>query len=250
VNNLREALELAGGIPVFPCRADKRPYTERGFKDASTDPALIQEWWKQWPDALVGVPTGEFSGLYVIDIDSARHDEANDWFERHAPFLLETRQHQTKSGGWHLLFQHRDGLRNTAGKLAKGVDTRGDGGYVIFWAAHGFDVLNADVIAELPSWISAELNPPPRTPTTTTRRPLRTDNDLKPLVRVILQAKEGERNTATFWASCRLAEHVRDGQISRADMIGIVGEAAGRTGLSHHEAKTIARSALRAVGAA
>jgi bifunctional DNA primase/polymerase-like protein len=197
------------------------------------------------------------SGLYVIDVDSARHDAANDWLERHAPYLPETRQHLTKSGGWHLLFRHRDGLRCSASKLAKGVDTRGDGGYVIWWPACGLDVLNADVIAELPAWILAELNPPPRTttasgaaPAARARRPLRTDDDLKPLVRVILQAKEGERNTATFWASCRLAEHVRDGQIGRADMIGIVEEAAGRTGLPHQEARTIARSALRAVGAA
>src|SRR5215475_7200201 len=105
------------GLLVFPCRkADKRPFNAHGFKDASIDGDVVATWWKRWPDALVGVPTGGSSGLYVIDIDSARHDEANDWLERHAPFLPETRQHQTKSGGWHLLFQHRNGLRNSASR--------------------------------------------------------------------------------------------------------------------------------------
>jgi hypothetical protein len=68
------------------------------------------------------VPTGETSGLFVVDVDSGRHDEANDWLESAGPHLPPTRWHATKSGGWHLLFKHRAGLRNTAGKLARGVD--------------------------------------------------------------------------------------------------------------------------------
>ena len=78
---------------------------------------------------------------------------------------------------------------------------------------------------------------------------LRTDQDLEPLIRVILQARERERNCATFWAACRLSEHVLTGQVSRGDMIDIVIEAASRTGLSHVEAKQIAHSALRKVRA-
>ena len=34
------ALKIAAkGKPVFPCKPDKAPYTARGFKDATTDPA-------------------------------------------------------------------------------------------------------------------------------------------------------------------------------------------------------------------
>jgi Bifunctional DNA primase/polymerase, N-terminal len=40
---------------------------------------------------LIGVPTGEASGLFVIDVDSARHEEATDWLERWSPHLPETR---------------------------------------------------------------------------------------------------------------------------------------------------------------
>jgi hypothetical protein len=35
----------ASGWPVFPCKpGEKVPDTLRGFKDATTDPAVIQAW--------------------------------------------------------------------------------------------------------------------------------------------------------------------------------------------------------------
>jgi hypothetical protein len=74
---------------------------------------------------------------------------------------------------------------------------------------------------------------------------LQSDKDLEPLVRVILRAREGERNTVTFWAACRMAEHVHSGQVTRGDMIELVVEAASRTGLTRAEARSIANSALR-----
>lgn len=40
----------AGGVPVFPCKPDKKPYTAHGFKEASTAPEIIRRWWAEWPD--------------------------------------------------------------------------------------------------------------------------------------------------------------------------------------------------------
>ena len=47
----------------------KRPYTHRGLHDASTDPDQIRRWWREWPDANVGIRTGTESGLIVLDVD-------------------------------------------------------------------------------------------------------------------------------------------------------------------------------------
>ena len=48
-----ESLKLARrGIPVFPCGPDKRPLTPNGFKDASTNPDIVHEWWTAHPNAL------------------------------------------------------------------------------------------------------------------------------------------------------------------------------------------------------
>src|SRR5262249_17319454 len=58
------------GIPVFPCRTDdKSPLTPNGFKDATTDEKQIRIWWAQYPSAMIGMPTGEESGCWVLDTD-------------------------------------------------------------------------------------------------------------------------------------------------------------------------------------
>jgi Bifunctional DNA primase/polymerase, N-terminal len=250
---LRVALTLISkGLTVFPCKNmpgtddDKRPYTEHGFHDATHQVDIIDEWWKRWPDALIGVPAGH--KFVVLDLDF-KHPEAQEWYGK--ANLPLTRTHITRSGGRHLFFKARPDFKCSAGKIHRGVDTRGRGGYIIWWPAHGFDILHGGALAEVPDWVMRKLNPP-ETPAGGDRplvRMLRSDKDLEPLIRVILRAKEGERNSATFWAACRIAEHVHSGQVSRGDMIEIVVEAASRTGLPRAEARTIANSALRAARA-
>ena len=69
-SNLEAALRYAAsGLPVFPCGANKAPLTPHGFKDATIDKPKIRQWWKQWPNALIGMPTGRTSGLVVLDVD-------------------------------------------------------------------------------------------------------------------------------------------------------------------------------------
>jgi hypothetical protein len=176
-----------------------------------------------------------------------QHREAQHWYSRAS--LTTTRTHITRSGGRHLLFKPRDDFKCSASKIWCGIDTRGIGGYIIWWPAHGFDVMHGGAFHEVPEWIMRKLNPPQvRHMTDLPPRSLRTDKDLEPLIRVILQARQGERNSRAFWAACRLAEHVRAGQVTSEDMVGIVIEAAGRTGLPHREARQIAQSALRTAG--
>ena len=252
---LKKALSLAErGIAVFPCKEtidpktgkpSKKPYTTNGFKDASIDAGIITAWWAQWPDALVGVPAGD--KFVVLDLD-LQHSEAQEWYAR--ANLPITRTHVTHSGGRHLFFKPRADFKCSGGKIAHGIDTRGVGGYIIWWPAHGFDVMHKNVLEEVPEWVMRQLNPPrPETVVPFARKHLRSDNDLLPIIRVILRAREGERNCSTFWAACRLAEHVVSGQVSPSYMVGIIVEAAGRAGLPQDEARQIANSALRKVRA-
>jgi hypothetical protein len=83
------------------------------------------------------MPTGEPSGIAVLDIDV----KGLAWFDaRHLPL---TRMHQTRSGGLHLLFRHAEGLRNSASAIAPGIDVRASGGMVIYWPREGLPVCDA-----------------------------------------------------------------------------------------------------------
>jgi hypothetical protein len=153
---MHEALRLAEeySLPVFPCNLDKRPHTEHGLKDASKNIEQIAQWWNTWPDALVGVPTGAASDLVVLDIDPG----GESWHSANATRLGCGRVHKTRRGH-HLLYRMPSSvIRNSAGKLAKGVDVRGEGGYVIWWPAHGFKAVGElEGLTEWPQWLTDTL---------------------------------------------------------------------------------------------
>jgi putative DNA primase/helicase len=234
-----EALRLAGGVPVFPCGVDKRPLVPHGFHDASIDADQIRRWWTRWPNALIGVPTGP--RFVVIDAD-LQHPEAQEWFA--AAELPETRTHFTRSGGRHLLFQPHEKVGCSTGKIWKHVDSRGLGGYVIWWPAEGLPVQNSAVLAPVPDAIVAALKSPPPPPKPS-RRGKTSNGKLAGILRTIALAHEGQRNAVTFWGACRLAELVAEGALSDSQAIALVIEAASRAGLPPMEATRTAQSALR-----
>jgi hypothetical protein len=245
---LTAALKLAArGVRVFPCRQDKTPHTEHGFKDATCGAEIITAWWTRWPDALIGTPTGIW--FAVLDLD-LQHEPARHWLNEHGDRLPVTRTHVTRSGGRHLLFEPHPDVKNSAGKLERGVDTRGSGGFVVWWPAHGFTVENPGTIAPLPQWLIAALNPPPPKPTLVSSAPVcplfsRSDGWLRGLVRLVAWAPEGQRNSILFWASCRAGEAVRDGKAAEAFVIDVLAEAARHAGLTEREAQRTIQSGLR-----
>lgn len=125
----------ANGLPVFPCDAgSKRPLTKHGFTDASIDPATIADWWKRWPVAMIGMPTGQPSGVWVLDVD------APELFAKSGPNLPRTRE-VTTGKGFHLHWRYdpANTVRNAQRHPRTGwpfpdlpgAEVRGDGGYVI-----------------------------------------------------------------------------------------------------------------------
>ena len=76
-NSKSETLAMAmacaeNGIPVFPCNPHtKSPLNAHGHKEATTDVAQIKEWWATFPNAMLGIATGQISGLFVLDVDHA-----------------------------------------------------------------------------------------------------------------------------------------------------------------------------------
>jgi len=121
---------------VFPVRArDKRPLEAGGFHTATTDPATIRAWWRQWPDANVGIACGA-SGLVVVDVDAKNGTPGlESWADLRQELGAEidnTPSVETPTGGLHLYYAAIDrAIRNSASQLAEGIDIRADGGYVI-----------------------------------------------------------------------------------------------------------------------
>jgi hypothetical protein len=136
-----------------------------GLTDASTDEKLVRHWWASRSDANVGVVTGK---VVVIDIDP-RHDGERSLAELELlnGSLPPTWRVNSGGGGTHLWFTPPTGevIRNSAGRLAAGVDVRAAGGYAIappsrhisggryVWANRG-------PLALLPQWIVTELAQP------------------------------------------------------------------------------------------
>jgi putative DNA primase/helicase len=116
------------GLAVFPCAKKKPLAGEGGFKNATIDAAKIIEWWTRWPDAQVGLPTGEVNHLFVVDVDGEEGERAAQDLR-----LPETFTVQTRPGRYQLWYEQPKGTRSrcTTSVIAPEVDTRGDGGYVV-----------------------------------------------------------------------------------------------------------------------
>ena len=139
-----------GGIrspwPVFPLGpGGKKPRIPKkdgghGFHDATTDPDQIRAWWEKYPQANIGVATGDPSGFIVIDVDVDPEKgidgrDALQDLENQLGKLPDGPVQLTPRGGTHRLFKNPTSYRvrcNNEGEegLGTGVDVRGNGGYI------------------------------------------------------------------------------------------------------------------------
>lgn len=148
-----------GGDPIEKQSRAKQPYGGSGLKDATTDEQRIVAWWRDNPNAMIGLPQG-VNGCFVLDFDPRPvdvFDPETGEIERDGDGQPLTRMltleelkadleammgvplprtvtGMTPSGGVHVYFrQPTDGgaaIKNS-GSLPEHVDVRGAGGYTI-----------------------------------------------------------------------------------------------------------------------
>jgi hypothetical protein len=134
----RAALRLADELawPVFPLRpGTKEPATPHGFKDAHTELARIERYWRKYPTSNIGVPTGV--AFDVIDVDRPKRAGQVDGEQTYAEMLAagdldEVDTHArvgTAHAGLHL-YVEATGAGSRCG-WAPSIDYRGVGGYVV-----------------------------------------------------------------------------------------------------------------------
>lgn len=147
------------------------PYRLRWGQCATSEPVILRRWWKQWPDANIGLACKR-SGLVIIDADA---EGMQDWVKFSADNSLpDTVTANTPRDGCHVIYKAVEGVVIGNRDLMNGVNVRGikgDGGYVVIapsihpngktysWA---YELGPGEIeIAELPAALIEALKPKP-----------------------------------------------------------------------------------------
>jgi hypothetical protein len=139
----------AHGFPILPLdpvskvpipRRDKgkdgKPISGTGgVYKATTDEEQTRRWWRRDPNALIGMPMGERTGVWALDVDTSEDhaDGVAEWKKivaKHAAII--TREHRSATDGPHLIFAW-DGnhpIFCSTGSLPSGIEVKGQGGYI------------------------------------------------------------------------------------------------------------------------
>lgn len=243
---------------IFPIEPrSKKPATAHGFKDASNDPDVILSWWKQQPALNIGVDCGR-SNLAVVDVDAegmeAWNDLANTMAYRAAMVAY------TGGGGAHLIYKQPATfeVKNTASKLAKGIDTRGEGGYILLapsihpngnayaWA-DGQSLF--DTMETFPPELIALLKDSPPTPPTNGQPPRNMTRALQKSYERVANAAHGTRNDTLNKAAYWLFGLAKNGEVNETEVRDTLTAAAQRAGLDEREIIATIGSAYRAATA-
>ncbi|WP_432170943.1 bifunctional DNA primase/polymerase [Streptomyces sp. 1222.5] len=230
--------------------------TCHGFWAATTDLTLIHHWWTEEPDANIGAPC-KLNGWAVIDIDPRNGGrESLQALEKRVGVLPGTTMQLTGGDGLHILYRSPD--YELPGLLGPGIDFKHNG-YILLapsvhssggryqWAGDGAYVAPAvDWPATLLPRKQRRAVPPARA-TPRHRFPSLERRQQRPgggrmwtvadLVQHVMDAHEGNRNNAFFFAACRAHELAEQNLIDlREAEVGLL-SAAAAVGLTDSESR-------------
>ena len=236
----------------------KHPAVRRWSEESTTDPARAARLFSAGP-RNIGVDAGR-SGLLVLDEDAPGElDRAAADVGAAVPVTFTVR---TAKGRHLYLRQPDDGpaFGNTTGALRSyRIDVRGRGGFVVgpgSLHASGHEYRPVDpyaAVVPVPAWVGAALRSAPSEPAALPVG-LRdvspaTRQALAGVLRVVLAAPPGQRNSSLYWSAARLWERVRDGHLEHGQAAGMLDDAAAAVGLPAVEARaTIASAQKRVLG--
>lgn len=249
MNPLRHGLKYrAFGWCVIPVKfRQKTPLIPwKTFQTRCSSEAEIQTWLRQFPQANIGIVTGEVSNLVVLDVDG---EEGEQTLKKYT--IPPTRAVKTARGVQYY-FQHPGYLVHNFARKMPGLDLRGDGGFVVappsvHPSGHVYAWLNEGEIAPLPDWL-VELTRPKPEP-----RPVEIPQIHQTPWAIVQQelerlatAPEGCRNNMLNVVAFRLGKLVARGMLNRFAVEDILTSVAVSRGLTPYEVKNTIRSGLEA----
>lgn len=107
----------------------KHPRTANGFKAATSDLDTITTWWRQWPDANIGLQTGIDRAVLDIDPRHGGHESLAELVREYG-LLPDTLITLSGGGGEHYHFALDAPLPSNP-DIAPGVELKATGAYVI-----------------------------------------------------------------------------------------------------------------------
>jgi hypothetical protein len=245
-SSLVAALDYAAhGFAVFPClERSKAPACSRGFHDATTNPATLRRWFGSYHRYNLAIATGIISGLWVLDVDGG--DGATALAELESEFgQLPPTLTVITAAGCHLWFRADRAMPCTVGRVGLGLDTRGDGGYVLAPPSLHPDgphyrFGNDEALAIAPDWLIQRACYTP-----VTASPIKLIADRSPITSPtaygraalarecegVARAPSGARNHALNRASFSLHQLVANGELDLADVRNGLIDAATANGL-------------------
>jgi len=246
------ACESAGKHPIHVL-------VPRGLHDATTRIDVIRGWWQVVPRANVGVRTGAESGLVVLDVDGAAGRRAlHALVEDHLPF--PARWARTGGDGWHAYFANPGAsVPNSSGRLGRGLDVPGDGGYIVVpsslhrtgrpygWIGHQHPEL-----APLPGWLLELVRSPDRTDCErrATLQPIHitayASAALEREAGEAAAARAGQRNDRLNRAAFKLGQLVGAGVLDAAAATAALVAAGLAAGPGEHKIRSTVRRGLHA----
>lgn len=251
------------GLPVFPAiLPSKAPLTKNGFHDATTQPAKVGFWFRNYrdPNTAIAIATGHplraGGFLMVLDMDPpADGDYSLAELEGERGPLPDTWQVTTPRGGTHFYFRTREPMRCAVG-FRPGLDVRGKGGYVLAPPSRGYSVEVSAPIDWAPEWLLDAIRPARAAPLRPRETPVipigprYVQAAIERECMALAEAPEGTRNDTLNVAAFRLARFVVDGQAHAEPLRQALRAAATAAGLTGSEIERTLDSAFRGRGAA
>ena len=252
------------GWYLFPTGgADGKHPAVRWGTAASNDLEQILTWFTLDGFTGIGIACGP-SHLYVVDVDAYKPEAAESlrWLTKNGYLLPRTLSAVTPSGGAHYYYAAGPALRNSNTSLPGierklgGVDSRGDGGFVVAPPTRRADGVEYAFLPErwaaqpapCPNWLrpnAAPAPPPGPSPTARTVQPLEqiervhyAFDALRKCARSVESAEQGTRQTTLFQAASTLGRLVARGYIERLPVEQELSVAARTAGLGAKEIRS------------
>lgn len=231
-------------IKTFPVKKQgKSPLCPNGFKSATMDRVVLQEWNKKFHDCNIGIPTGTINNIFVVDVDGEIGAKSlialeNIYGKLDAPTVITGK-------GKHLYFKipENTNIKSSVSKIANHIDIRANGGYVvappsIHENGNCYKWVNFDFSQDFPTapqWLIDVISNSAET-------------KFEDLLEEIATASEGMRNTTLLGNAIKICNSANKQFLDMENIKNNIIDAGIASGLSRAESARTVDNAMRFSG--